>query len=134
MIDPLPARIRVESEAVEVVTRGRPDRSPAVLPTVHDRSTLHFAHESKADRATLTHASGVGYDPDRTLIVRIRDGEPIGPAEADLQPSDVVHTTREAAAPPPAYQVGQLLDAMDHVRGVGLGPATLVHVINRETD
>ena len=60
MIEPLLERIRVESKA-EAAVAARAGR-PAVLLAVHDWSTIHYAHESTADRATLTHASDTGYD------------------------------------------------------------------------
>jgi len=101
---------------------------------VHDWSTLHFAHDSKADRMTLTHASDVGYDLKTTLIVRARDGEPIAPAEVALRTADAVHTTRAGDAPAPVCHIDQLLDAMNHARDLDLGPATLVHVVDREAD
>lgn len=122
MIEPLLARIRVEL------------KSEAVALAVHDWSTIHFAHESKADRATLTHASDVGYDLKTTLIVRARDGEPIAPAEVALRAADVVHTTREDDPPPQVCHVDQLLDAMNHARDLDLGSARLVHVVDREAD
>lgn len=122
LIEPLLARIRVESEA------------EAVSLAVHDWSTIHFAHESKADRATLTHSSDVGYDLKTTLIVRARDGEPIAPAEVALRAAEVVHSTREGDPPPRVSHVDQLLDAMNHARDLDLGPARLVHVVDREAD
>lgn len=134
LIEPLLARIRVESEAEAVAARRVSERRPAVLLAVHDWSTLHFAHESKADRATLTHASDVGYDLKTTLIVRARDGEPIAPAEVALRAADAVHSTREGDPPPHAPHVDQLLDAMNHAESLGLGPAKLVHVVDREAD
>jgi hypothetical protein len=134
LIEPLLARVRAESEAEAVAARRDGGGRPAVLLAVHDWSTLHFAHESKADRATLTHASDVGYDLRTMLIVRARDGEPIAPAEAALRTAAAVHTTRAGDAPPPACHADQLLDAMDHARDLGLGPATLVHVVDREAD
>jgi len=132
LIEPLLARIRVESEveAVAVQGGGDDDDGRPILLAVHDWSTVHFDHRSKADRATLTHAADVGYDLKTTLIVRARDGAPIAPAEVALRTADAVHSTREGESPPHAPHVDQLLDAMDHARSLGLA-ATLVHVVDR---
>lgn len=130
--EPLLARIRVESKA-EAAVAAR-DGGSAVLLAVHDWSTIHFAHKSKADRATLTHAADVGYDLKTTLILRARDGAPIAPAEVALRAADAIHSTREGPPPPQAPHVDQLLDAMAHAESLDLGPASLVHVIDREAD
>jgi hypothetical protein len=132
LIEPLLERVRVESKA-EAAVAAR-DGRPAVLLAVHDWSTVHYAHESKADRATLTHADDTGYDLKTTLIVRARDGAPIAPAEVALRAADAVHSTREGDPPPHAPHVDQLLGAMAHAASLDLGPASLVHVVDREAD
>lgn len=133
LIEPLLARLRVESEAEALAARGGGGDGRPVFLAVHDWSTIHFAHPSKADRATLTHAADVGYDLKTTLIVRARDGAPLAPAEVALRTADAVHSTRPGEPPSPAAHVDQLLDAMDHARSLELA-ATLVHVVDREAD
>lgn len=132
MIEPLLARVRVESKA-EAAVAARDDR-PTFLLAVHDWSTIHFDHQSKTDRATLTHAKDTGYDLKTTLVVRGRDGAPIAPVEVALKAADAVHSTREGDPPPDVAHVDQLLDAMAHAESLELGPAELVHVIDREAD
>lgn len=132
LIEPLLTRVRMESQAEAAVAARR--KRPAFLLAVHDWSTIHFKHKSKTDRATLTHAKDTGYDLKTTLIVRARDGAAIAPAEVALKAADAVHSTREGEPPPDVAHVDQLLDAMAHAEALDLGPAKLVHVIDREAD
>jgi hypothetical protein len=123
LIEPMHAAIRAEA-----ARRGGP------LLAIHDWSTLSFAgHPSKSDRARLTHAHDLGYDLATVLIVRGDDGAPIAPAVVSLTTADGVLSTRDDAPPAGTSHVDQVLPAMRHVRGLGLGP-TVVHVIDREAD
>lgn len=108
--------------------------SGGVLLAVHDWSTLRFGdHESKADRATLTHEHDLGYDLATVLMVRARDGAPIAPADVALKTSDCVLTTRDAGTLPDLPHIDQILPSMQYVRELNLG-VPIVHVIDREAD
>lgn len=123
MIEPMHALIRREAA-----------KHPGVLLAVHDWSTLSFAgHDSKKDRATLTHAHDVGYDLATVLIVRGGDGAAIAPAVVSLKAATTVHSTRDEAPAIDLCHVDQVLENMKSTRDQEFGP-TLVHVIDREAD
>lgn len=107
---------------------------PGVLLAVHDWSTLSFGgHDSKTDRAVLTHAHDVGYDLGTVLIVRGSDGAPVAPAVVALEAAAEVHGTRDEPQPIDVPHVDQILDNMNDTQKQEFG-ATLVHVIDREAD
>ena len=107
---------------------------PGVLLAVHDWSTLSFGgHDSKRDRATLTHANDVGYDLATVLMVRASDGAPIAPAVVSLKADTAIHSTRDDPHPLKMCHVDQVLGNMKFTRDQKFGP-TLVHVIDREAD
>jgi hypothetical protein len=107
---------------------------PGVLLAIHDWSTLSFGgHDSKTDRATLTHAHDIGYDLATVLMVRGADGAPIAPAVVSLEAATAVHGTRDDAHPPGMCHVDQVLGNMKYTRDQKLC-ATMVHVIDREAD
>jgi hypothetical protein len=109
-------------------------RRPGVLLAVHDWSTLSFgSHHSKTDRATLTHATDVGYDLATVLMVRGDDGAPVAPVLVSLTTADGVLSTRDDVPAVDVCHIDQVLGAMQYVRDLDLG-ATVVHVIDREAD
>ena len=123
MIEPMHERIRRDSA-----------QSPGVLLAVHDWSTLSFGgHESKKDRATLTHAHDVGYDLATVLMVRGCDGAPIAPVVVSLEADAVVHSSRDNPHPLNMCHVDQVLGNMKYTKAQKFGP-TVVHVIDREAD
>jgi hypothetical protein len=110
------------------------DHPGDILLAVHDWSTLSFGgHESKKDRATLTHANDVGYDLATVLIVRGSDGAPVAPVAVSLTAADVVHSTHDEAPSIDTSHVDQVLPNMQYTRDLNLG-APVVHVIDRELD
>ena len=124
LIEPMHATIR--REAAE---------HPGVLPTAHDWSTLSFGgHDSKSDRAALTHAHDVGYDlATALLMVRGFDGAPIAPAVVSLKAAAVVHSTRDDPHPLDMCHVDQVLGNIKYTYAMKFG-STVVHVIDREAD
>lgn len=121
-------------EPMHQVIRREAAGHPGVLLAVHDWSTLSFGgHDSKTDRATLTHKFDLGYDLATVLIVRGSDGAPIAPVVVSLEAADTVHRTRDVAHPLGMCHVDQVLENMNYTRDQGLG-ATVVHVIDREAD
>lgn len=124
MIEPMHQAVRQE-----VV-----DHPGGSLLAVHDWSTLSFGgHDSKKDRATLTHAKDVGYDLATVLMVRGSDGAPIAPVAVSLRAADVVHSTHDKAPSIDTCHVDQVLPNMQYTRDLNLG-VTVVHVIDRELD
>ena len=124
LIEPMHAAIRHEVA----------DQRPDVLLVIHDWSTLSFGgHDSKTDRATLTHANDVGYDLATVLIVRASDGAPVAPVAVSLKAADAVQSTRDDAPPIDTCHIDQVLGAMRYTRDLQLG-ATVVHVVDREAD
>lgn len=123
MIEPM-----LEAVQQEVV------RAPTVLLSIHDWSSLAFgSHPSKTDRATLTHATDVGYDLATVLMVRADDGAPIAPVSVSLTTADGVLSTRDDVATDDIPHIDQVLPSMQSVRDANFG-ATTVHVIDREAD
>ncbi len=117
----------------EIIRRDAAEH-PGVLLAIHDWSTLSFGgHDSKTDRATLTHAHDVGYDLATVLMVRGRDGAPIAPAVVSLEAAAAVHSTRVDPHPIDTCHVDQILGNMQSTRAQKFGP-TVVHVIDREAD
>jgi hypothetical protein len=124
LIEPMHAAIRHEVA----------DQRPDVLLVIHDWSTLSFGgHDSKTDRATLTHANDVGYDLATVLIVRASDGAPVAPVAVSLKAADAVQSTRDDAPPIDTCHIDQVLGAMRYTRDLQFG-ATVVHVVDREAD
>jgi hypothetical protein len=110
------------------------DHPGDILLAVHDWSTLSFGgHDSKKDRATLTHAKDVGYDLATVLIVRGSDGAPIAPVSVSLTAANVAHSTHDEAPSIDTCHVDQVLPNMQYISDLNLG-ATVVHVIDRELD
>lgn len=117
----------------EVIRREAAER-PGVLLAVHDWSTLSFGgHDSKKDRATLTHPRDVGYDLATVLMVRASDGAPIAPALVSLKADTVVHSTRDDPHPLKMCHVDQVLGNIEYTQAQKFGNP-LVHVIDREAD
>jgi len=130
---------RVEESALiepmhQAIRQELADRRSDVLLAIHDWSTLSFGgHDSKTDRATLTHAHDVGYDLATVLMARADDGAPIAPVAVALTTADAVHSTRDDAPPIGTCHIDQVLSAMRSTRGLDFA-ATVVHVIDREAD
>jgi hypothetical protein len=121
-------------EPLHEAVRQEVTRRPGVLLAVHDWSTLSFgSHHSKTDRATLTHATDVGYDLATVLMVRGDDGAPVAPVLVSLTTADGVLSTRDDVPAVDVCHIDQVLGAMQYVRDLDLG-ATVVHVIDREAD
>ena len=119
---------------MHAMIRREAAEQPGVLLAIHDWSTLSFGgHDSKKDRATLTHAHDLGYDLATVLIVRGSDGAAIAPAVVSLKAAEAVHSTRDVAPPIDMCHVDQVLDDMEYTRDQEFGPS-LVHVIDREAD
>lgn len=129
---------RVEESALiepwHEAVRQEGTRRPGVLLAVHDWSTLSFgSHHSKTDRATLTHATDVGYDLATVLVVRGDDGVPVAPVLVSLTTADGVLSTRADVPAVDVCHIDQVLVAMQYVRDLGFA-AAVVHVIDREAD
>jgi hypothetical protein len=123
LIDPFHNLIRQELTA-----------RPGVSLAVHDWSTLSYgSHPSKTDRATLTHASDVGYDLATVLMVRGDNGDPIAPALVSLTTADGVLTTRDDPPAAKLCHIDQVGEAMQYVRDLRFD-SPVVHVIDREAD
>jgi len=121
-------------EPMHQAVRQEVDHPGDILLAVHDWSTLSFGgHDSKKDRATLTHAKDVGYDLATVLIVRGSDGAPIAPVAVSLTAANVVHSTHDVAPSIDTSHVDQVLPNMQYTRDLNFGP-TVVHVIDRELD
>jgi hypothetical protein len=121
-------------EPLHEAVRQEVARRPGVLLAVHDWSTLSFgSHHSKTDRATLTHATDVGYDLATVLMVRGDDGAAVAPVSVSLTTADGVLSTRDDVPAIDVCHIDQILGAMQYVRDLDLG-ATVVHVIDREAD
>ena len=107
--------------------------APCVL-AIHDWCTLAYGdHDSKTDRAVLTHEHDVGYDLATVLLVDAHNGDTLAPADLNLRTADAVHSTRAEA---PAYNpdhLSQVLPAMEQSKTWGL-PRPVVHIIDREAD
>jgi hypothetical protein len=121
-------------EPLHEAVRQEVTRRPGVLLAVHDWSSLSFGnHPSKTDRATLTHATDVGYDLATVLMVRGDDGAPVAPVLVSLTTADGVLSTRDDVPAVDVCHIDQVLGAMQYVRDLDLG-ATVVNVIDREAD
>lgn len=107
--------------------------APCVL-AVHDWSTLAYGdHDSKSDRAQLTHEHDKGYDLATVLLVDAQSGATLAPADLNLRTADAVHSTRVEAPCLHLDHLAQVLPAMAASATWGL-PKPLVHVIDREAD
>jgi hypothetical protein len=121
-------------EPMHEAVRQEVARRPGILLSIHDWSSLSFGgHPSKTDRATLTHATDVGYDLATVLIVRGDDGAPIAPVSVSLTTADGVLSTRDDVPTVEVPHIDQVLPAMQYVRDTNFG-ATVVHVVDREAD
>jgi hypothetical protein len=121
-------------EPMHQMIRRAVAEQPGVLLAAHDWSTLSFgSHESKTDRATLTHAHDVGYDLATVLMVRASDGASIAPAVVSIEADKVVHSTRVDPHPLGMCHVDQVLGNMQYTQERQFG-SPLVHVIDREAD
>lgn len=121
-------------EPMHEAVRQEVVRRPGVLLAIHDWSTLSFgSHPSKTDRATLTHATDVGYDLATVLVVRGDDGAAVAPVLVALTTADGVLSTRDDVPAVDVCHIDQVLGAMQYVQGLDFG-ATVVHVIDREAD
>lgn len=121
-------------EPMHQVIRREAAEQPGVLLAIHDWSTLSFGgHDSKTDRATLTHKHDLGYDLATVLMARGSDGAPIAPAVVSLEAAAVVYSTRDNPHQIGMCHVDQILDNMKYIRNQSFG-ATVVHVIDREAD
>lgn len=107
--------------------------APCVL-AIHDWCTLAYGdHDSKTDRAQLTHEHDLGYDLASVLLVDAANGDTLAPADLNLRTADTIHSTRSEA---PVYNpdhLSQVLPAMEESKTWDL-PKPLVHVIDREAD
>ena len=122
LIEPLIQRVRDEAPRA------------GVLLAVHDWSTLGFAsHESKADRATLTHEHDVGYDLATVLVVRGADGACLAPVSLRLTTKKKAVLTTETGPVAKIAHVDQIRPRMDRIAAMNRG-ADVVHVIDREAD
>lgn len=118
----------------DAVRQAAVEHPADVLLAVHDWSTLSFGgHDSKTDRATLTHKHDLGYDLATVLMVRGSDGAPIAPTVVSLEAAAAVHSTRDDPHPLDMCHVDQILGNMKYIRDQKLC-ATVVHVIDREAD
>jgi hypothetical protein len=121
-------------EPLQEAVRQEVARRPGVLLAVHDWSTLSFGgHHSKTDRATLTHATDVGYDLASVLIVRGDDGAPVAPVLVSLTTAEGVIDTCDRVTTVDVCHIDQVRDAMQYVHDLDFD-ATVVHVIDREAD
>jgi hypothetical protein len=121
-------------EPMHEAVRQEVTRRPGILLAIHDWSTLSFgSHSSKTDRATLTHATDVGYDLATVLVVRSDDGSPIAPVLVSLTTADGVISTRDDVPALDVCHIDQVRPAMRYVHDLDFG-ATVVHVIDREAD
>lgn len=101
---------------------------------VHDWSTLAYGdHDSKKDRARLTHKHDVGYELSTALLVEAGKGCPLAPMELRLRAAGAVHSTRQPAPRKSAKRLDQLLPTMESSRSWNLS-LPVVHVIDREAD
>jgi hypothetical protein len=109
------------------------DREAPCVLAVHDWSTLAYGgHDSKTDRAQLTHENDLGYDLATVLLVDAQNGDTLAPVDLNLRTCDCVHSTRDQA-PDLTDHLAQVLPAMQQSTSWGL-PLPLVHVIDREAD
>jgi len=107
--------------------------APCAL-AIHDWCTLSYGdHDSKADRAQLTHQHDIGYDLATVLLVEAVEGHTLAPMDLHLRTAEVVHSTRPQTAPLDPDHLAQVLPAMEASRTWDL-PRPLVHVIDREAD
>lgn len=110
------------------------DSSAPCALAIHDWCTLAYGdHDSKTDRAQLTHEHDLGYDLATVLLVDAQNGDTLAPVDLNLRTADAVHSTRDEA---PAYNpdhLSQVLPAMEQSKTWGL-PKSLVHLIDREAD
>ena len=121
-------------EPMHEAVRQEVARRPGVLLAVHDWSTLSFgSHHSKTDRATLTHATDVGYDLATVLMARGGDGAAVAPVLVSLTTADGVIDSRDDVAAVDLCHIDQIRGAMQYVHDLDLD-ATVVHVIDREAD
>jgi hypothetical protein len=101
---------------------------------VHDWSTISYGdHDSKKDRARLTHQHDVGYELSTALLVEAGKGCPLAPMELRLRAARAVHSTRQPAPRKSAKRLDQLLPTMEASRSWNLS-RPVVHVIDREAD
>ncbi len=127
-------RVTFPALAEPLIQRVR-DAAPqaGTLLAIHDWSTLGFAaHESKADRATLTHEHDVGCDLATVLVGRGADGACLAPVSVSLTTKKTVLTTETGRVAKIAH-VDQIRPRMDRIAAMNRG-ADVVHVIDREAD
>src|ERR1700722_13244800 len=109
-------------EPMHEAVRQEVARRLGVLLSIHDWSSLAFgSHPSKTDRATLTHATDVGYDLATVLIVRGDDGAPIAPVSVSLTTAEGVISTRDDVPAVEIPHIDQVLPAMQYVRDADFG-------------
>ena len=107
--------------------------APCVL-AIHDWCTLAYGdHESKTDRAQLSHENDIGYDLATVLLVDAATGDTLAPVDINLRTADAVHSTRPEAPSEDLGHLSQVLPAMEESKSWDL-PKPMVHVIDREAD
>lgn len=118
----------------QVARQALADNPAPCALAIHDWSTLGYGdHESKTDRAQLTHQHDVGYDLATVLLVEAAEGNTVAPMDLQLRTADAVHSTRPEAPPVEPDHLAQVLPAMEVSKTWDL-PRPLVHVIDREAD
>jgi hypothetical protein len=99
---------------------------------VHDWCKLSYGHQSKRDRAQLTHEHDIGYELTSALLVDAAEGQPIALMEMHLKTAEGVLSTR-APSPEDVGHLEQVLPTMEASGAWGLSQP-LLHVIDREAD
>jgi hypothetical protein len=118
----------------EVARKALADSPAPCALAIHDWCTLAYGdHDSKTDRAPLTHEHDIGYDLATVLIVDAANGDTLAPADLNLRTADAIHSTRPEAIAYHCDHLSQVLPAMEESKTWGL-PKPLVHVIDREAD
>jgi hypothetical protein len=118
----------------EMANKSLADSPAPCALAIHDWCTLAYGdHESKTDRAQLTHEHDLGYDLATVLLVDAANGDTLAPFDLNLRTADAVHSTRCEAPGYNSDHLSQVLPAMEESKTWDI-PKPLVHVIDREAD
>lgn len=104
------------------------------LLLAHDWCQCNFArHNSKPDKAKLSHERDIGYELQASLLFDDASGHPLAPLGLNLYTQQSVYQCREVAPQPKQSHLDELVSRIQWQEQLGLGKS-LVHVVYRDAD
>ncbi|HED2912989.1 TPA: transposase [Enterobacter hormaechei subsp. steigerwaltii] len=104
------------------------------LLVAHDWCRCNFArHNSKLDKAQLSHERDIGYELQASLLIDGASGRPLAPLGLNLLTEQGVYQCREVMPQPKQPHLDELVSRIQWQEQLGLDKS-LVHVVDREAD